>query len=352
MAFHRDRRIVDLFGIGVPIVQAPMLGISTPAMVVAVAEAGGLGSLSLSTLSPKEARSTFAAVRLRTSKPISANFFCHKSVEMDPVHEAAWMGRLKPYYDEFSLDPTMPRPTTCIPTFSDLHCALVEELRPEVVSFHFGMPSGDLCNRVRKTGAKIVSSATTVEEAVWLEEAGCDAIIAQGLEAGGHRGTFLGGEPIKQIGTIALVPQVVDAVKVPVIAAGGIADPRGVSAAFALGASAVQVGTAFLFCEEANVPPLYRAALRAARADQTVTTNVLTGRPARAVENRIVRELGPVAKDVPAFPFATSALMPLRLASEATGCADFSALWCGQAAQLSRATRAADLVEWLSRGWT
>ena len=328
-----------------------MLGIVTPAMVVGVAKAGGLGSLSLTTLSPEESRVTLAAIRRHTLKPINVNFLCHQPTEMNSEREAAWMSCLKPYFAELGLD-FRERPTSLpIPTFNDVHCSIVEELKPDVVSFHFGLPSQKLLDRVQRTGAKVLSSATTVEEAVWLEEAGCDAIIAQGVEAGGHRGTFLQCNVTAQVGTMALVPQIVDAVNVPVIAAGGIGDPRGVAAAFALGASAVQVGSAFLFCDEANVSPVYREALRRARSDQTVVTNILTGRPARAIANRIVRELGPMENYAPCFPLAAGALAPLRAASEAHGSPDFMSLWCGQAVSLAREGSAAKLTKWLSSGW-
>jgi nitronate monooxygenase len=343
------RAIAELFKIEVPIIQAPMLGVVTAEMIIGVAEAGGLGSLPASHLGAEEARSIFSEMRRRTSKPINVNFLCHESPERNPACEDAWVQRLTPYYAELSLASDRDAPSVLVPAFGSAHCELLEEITPEVVSFHFGLPPKHLLERVRKTGAKIVSSATTVEEAVWLEQAGCDAIIAQGLEAGGHRGTFLRHEVDAQVGTMALVPQIVDAVKVPVIAAGGIGDPRGVAAAFALGASAVQIGTAFLLCEEANVSPLYRQAVRAARPEQTLVTNVFTGRPARVRETRIVRELGPIAKNVPAFPLAAAPLVPLRAASEPHGCTDFMPLWCGQAACLSPALSAAELTRWLSK---
>jgi nitronate monooxygenase len=342
--------ITELFGIELPIIQAPMLGIVTTSLIVGVAEAGGLGSLPLSNLRPDEARSIFSEIRRVTSKPINVNFLCHDAAERNLACEDAWVQCLKPYYAELGLDSEPGSLNIPLPTFGNAHCALLEEITPEVVSFHFGLPPKQLLERVRRTGAKIVSSATTVEEAEWLEEAGCDAIIVQGIEAGGHRGMFLHQKIDAQVGTMALVPQVVDAVKVPVIAAGGIGDPRGVAAAFALGASAVQVGTAFLFCEEANIPPLYRQAVRAARPDQTLITNVFTGRPARVLETRIVRELGPMASNVPAFPLAGVALAPLRAASEPRGCTDFMPLWCGQAACLSPELSAAKLTRWLFGG--
>jgi nitronate monooxygenase len=350
MITHPASRILDLLGIEVPIIQAPMLGIVTPAMVVGVAKAGGLGSISLTTLSPEESGTALAAIRRHTSKPVNVNFLCHQPAEMNSAREAAWMSCLKPYFAELGLDFRDRPATPPIPTFNEVHCSVVEELKPDVVSFHFGLPNPNLLDRVQRTGAKVLSSATTVEEAVWLEEAGCDAVIGQGVEAGGHRGTFLQCDVAAQVGTMALVPQIVDAVNVPVIAAGGIGDPRGIAAAFALGASAVQVGSAFLLCDEANVSPVYRKALRRARADQTVVTNIFTGRPARAMANRIVRELGPMTNDAPCFPLAAGALAPLRAASEARGSADFMSLWCGQAVSLAREGSATKLTKWLSSG--
>jgi NAD(P)H-dependent flavin oxidoreductase YrpB (nitropropane dioxygenase family) len=225
---------------------------------------------------------------------------------------------------------------------------IVDEYHPEVVSFHFGLPEAALLARVRASGAKILSSATTVDEARWLEARGCDAIVAQGFEAGGHRGHFLSEEIATQVGTIALVPQVVDAVKVPVIAAGGIADARGIVAAFALGAAAVQLGTVYLFCPEARVAPPHRAALQETRDDASVLTNVFTGRPARGIVNRVVRDLGPISPLAPAFPLAAGAIAPLRAAAERTGSGDFTPLWSGQAARLGRALPAGELTRQLA----
>jgi nitronate monooxygenase len=220
----------------------------------------------------------------------------------------------------------------------------VEEIGPQVVSFHFGLPEASLLERVQATGAKVISTATTVAEARWLEARGCDAIIAMGTEAGGHRGTFLPGDLHTQAGTLALVSQIADAVAVPVIAAGGIADGRGLAAALMLGASGVQMGTAYLLASELQLPPVYRAALQRAGDESTALTNIFTGRPARAIVNRIMRELGPLAADVPPFPLAGLPLGPLRVHSEALGSDDFTALWCGQAAHLAQALPAGDIT--------
>ena len=311
-----DSRILDLLGIELPILLAPMAGVVGAPMAVAVAAAGGLGALPCALLSPDQMRQELAAVRRSTSRPINMNFFCHKPASFDPARETAWRQQLMPYYTELGLDPGMAIPASNIAPFDGAACDLLAELKPAVVSFHFGLPAKDLLNRVKATGAKILSSATTVDEARWLEDNGCDAIIAQGLEAGGHRGMFLSRHVSTQAGTMALVPQVVDAVKLPVIAAGGIADSRGIAASFALGASAVQIGTAFLLCPEARTASLHRQALKTVRDNQTVITTVFSGRPARAIVNRATRELGPLSDEVPAFPLAGNALAPLRAKAE------------------------------------
>jgi len=207
---------------------------------------------------------------------------------------------------------------------------VLEEFRPAVVSFHFGLPAADLVARVRSCGAKILSSATTVDEALWLEAHGVDAIVAQGLEAGGHRGLFLSNDLTSQTGTFALVPQIVRAVRVPVIAAGGIADAKGVAAAIALGAAGAQIGTAYLLCPEATTSDVHRTALKSDAARLTAVTNLFTGRPARGIVNRLIRELGPICDTAPEFPLAIAAIAPLRAKAEPLGKSDFSPLWAGQ----------------------
>jgi nitronate monooxygenase len=345
-----DRRIQDLFGIELPILQAPMAGSVGSEMAIAVSEAGGLGSLPCAMLNPEQMRNELGIIRQRTSRPINLNFFCHQPSQADRAREDAWKQRLASYYVELGLDPQAPVPAAARAPFDSTMCDLVEEFLPEVVSFHFGLPERALLERVRATGAKIISSATTVDEARWLESHGCNAIIAQGYEAGGHRGVFLTEDISTQAGTMALVPQVVDAVKVPVIAAGGIGDARGVVAALALRASAVQIGTAYLFCPEARVSPLHRDALKWAKDNDTVLTNVFTGRPARGIVNRIVREIGPISELAPQFPLASSAVTPLRTRAEAAGSDAFSPLWSGQAAALGRDVPAGELTRQLGIG--
>jgi nitronate monooxygenase len=340
--------ILKLLGIDLPIIQAPMAGLSTSAMAIGVSQAGGLGSIAGALLSPNALSAELNAFRVRSRGPINLNFFCHPESRADPLRGATWQQRLKPYFHELGLSQEIATVVPSVIPFSDEHCDLVMELRPEIVSFQFGLPREGLVDRIKAAGSKILGSANTVEEAIWLEERGCDAIIAQGWEAGGHRAMFLGESVATQAGTMALVPQVVDAVSVPVIAAGGIADGRGIAAAFALGASGVQIGTAYLFCPEANVDPLYRQALNSAYDDRTIITNIFTGRPARAIVNRIVRELGPMAKEVPAFPLAIGALQPMSTKAKSDGSGDFTPFWSGQAASLGRELPANDLTRLLA----
>lgn len=339
-----DRRILDLLGIRHPILLAPMAGPGTAALAGAVTEAGGLGALACALLSVNDARAAVGRVRNSIAGPINLNFFCHSAPTPDKARERVWRERLGPYYAELGLDPRASAPTASRAPFDSQYCDLVEELRPEVVSFHFGLPQTDLLDRVKAAGARVIATATTVREALWLESRGCDAVIAQGLEAGGHRGGFLDLDPARQVGTFALVPQMADAVRVPVIAAGGIADGRGVVAALALGAAAVQMGTAFLLCPEAGASALHRAALTEAADDDTAVTNLFTGAPARGVINRLMREVGPLSQDAPSFPLAGAALAPLRAAAEARGAADFTNLWSGQASRMAKAVPAGVLV--------
>src|ERR1700761_5072853 len=331
-----DRRIIELFKTEHPIVLAPMAGVMDAELVIAAAEGGALGSLPCAMLSADKAREQVNIIRQRVSAPVNMNFFCHTPVEADAARETGWKQRLAEYYKEHALDPAAPLNAANRAPFDAAMCELVEELKPEVVSFTFGLPDRALLARVKAAGCIVISSATIVREAIWLEENGVDAIIAQGAEAGGHRGMFLAGNIAEQPGTFALVPQVVDAVRVPVIAAGGIADGRGIAAAFALGAAGVQIGTAYLRCPESKVSVPARAALAHARDDSTVITNVMTGRPARGVANRVMREIGPISADAPAFPHAATALGPLKAAAEKLGKVDFTNLWAGQGVRMGR----------------
>jgi nitronate monooxygenase len=337
----------DLLGTELPVIQAPMAGVQGSALAIAVCNAGGLGSLPCAMLSLAEMRSELAAIRAGTDRPFNANFFCHIQPEPDARREAAWRALLAPYYEEFGIDPATISGGSGRAPFSEEAADLLDEFRPPVVSFHFGLPSGSLMARVKAVGCKILASATTVEEARWLEERGVDGIIAQGLEAGGHRGMFLSEDVTTQAGIFALLPQIVREVKVPVIAAGGIADAAGVAAAMVLDAAAVQVGTAYLLCAEATTRPVHRAALKSEAARQTAVTNLFSGRPARGIVNRVMKELGPINETAPAFPWASAALAPLRAKAESLGDGGFSPLWCGQNASGCREISAAEVTRML-----
>jgi nitronate monooxygenase len=334
----------QILDIELPIIQAPMAGVQGSALAIAVSNAGGLGSLPCAMLSLDTTQTELAAIARGTRKPYNVNFFCHTSPTPDPKREAAWRKALSPYYREFGIDPeSIPSGPGRMP-FDDETAEVLAPFRPAVVSFHFGLPSTRLVTKVKRWGSTILSSATTVAEARWLEERGVDAIIAQGLEAGGHRGMFLSDDLTTQVGTLALVRQIVQSVRLPVVAAGGIADAAGVAAALALGAAGVQVGTAYMLCPEATTSAVHRAALGSESARHTAITNVITGRPARGIVNRIIRELGPISSVAPAFPLAVAAVAPLRARAESQGSGDFSPLWAGQNASGSKEVPAADLT--------
>lgn len=337
-----------LFNVEKPIIQAPMAGVQDYRLAAAVSNAGGLGSLPCAMLGPDALREELKALDEATSKPYNLNFFAHTPPEPNPQQEANWQQALAPYYKEFGIDPASITAGPGRMPFNEESAAIVEEFRPAVVSFHFGLPKPELLERVKKAGAKVLSTATTVDEALWLEQHGADAIIAQGLEAGGHRGIFLTKDMTTQMGTFALLPQIVAAVKIPVIAAGGIATAEGVRAALDLGSVAAQIGTAFMLCPEATTKPLHREALKSPAARHTAITNLFSGGPARGIVNRVMRELGPVCDQAPAFPLATNAIAPLRAAGEAAGTGDFSPLWSGQNASGCREVPAGVLVEELA----
>lgn len=343
-----DRRLIDLFRIEHPILLAPIAGAMDAELAIEVCEAGGLGSLPTAMIDPAQVRSEMARIRGGTRKPVNLNFFSHKPPALNNAHQVRWRERLDAYYRELNIDPAAPVPVTNRVPFDETLCGIMEDLKPEIVSFHFGLPEAGLLKRVKATGCTLISSATTAEEARWLEGQGVDAVIAQGYEAGGHRSMFLTDDLAAQVGTFALVPQVVDAVKVPVIAAGGIGDARGIAAAFMLGAAGVQIGTAFMHCPEAKISAFHRAALKSLPSNGTVQTNLMTGRPARYIVNRLVREVGPISDLAPEFPLAAGALAPLRAKAEAQGSADFSPMSSGQAAPLGRAMPARELTRALA----
>lgn len=338
----QDRRLLDLFGVEHPILQAPMAGVTSPQMAIAASEAGALGGIAAAMLTPEGIRQELQMVKQGTGRPFNVNFFVHKPPAVDAARDAQWRQKLAPYFGELGVPPDTKGPSRA--AFDASMCDLLLEFMPKVASFHFGLPDRALVKRLKAAGILVLSSATTAEEARWLEGEGADAVIAQGAEAGGHRGMFLVDDISRQAGTMALVPQVVDAVKVPVIAAGGIGDGRGVAAALALGAAGAQIGTAFMLTPEAKTTPLHRAALKQANDNSTTLTNVFTGRPARGIVNRIVREIGPMSADAPAFPLAAEATQPLRGAAEAKGSTDFTPLWSGQAPTLAREMPAGEVV--------
>jgi nitronate monooxygenase len=339
----QDRRLLDLFGIEHPILQAPMAGVTSPQLCIAAAEAGALGSVAGAMLTVDGLRQEIQVVKQATGRPFNVNFFVHKPPKPDADRDARWRQRLAAFYAELGVPADAKGGSRA--AFDATACDLLLEFKPKVASFHFGLPDRALVQKLKAAKILVISSATTAEEARWLESEGVDAVIAQGNEAGGHRGMFLTDDIARQPGTMALVPQVVDAVKVPVIAAGGIGDGRGIAAALALGAAGVQIGTAFMLTPEAKTAPMHRAALKQANDNSTTLTNVFTGRPARGIVNRIIREVGPMSADAPAFPLAAEATQPLRGPAEAKGSTDFTPLWSGQAPTLAREMPAGELVK-------
>ncbi len=347
-------RLRQRLGTRWPLIQAPMAGVQDHRLAVAVSQAGALGSLPSATFSAEALQSEMKALSAvlggpgsADRKPFNVNFFCHQPPTVDAARELRWREALSPYYPRFGIDPSgIPAGAGRAP-FSAALLELIEPFRPPVLSFHFGLPQGALLQRAKAWGAYVLSSATTVEEGLWLQAHGADAVIAQGLEAGGHRGHFLSHDLSLQQGTLTLLPQLVRALQVPVIAAGGVADAQGVAAALALGAAGVQVGTAYLLCDEAQTSRVHRAALSSPAAAHTALTNCFTGRPARGIVNRLMRELGPLSPVAPDFPLATAALAPLRAAAEAQGLGDFSPLWAGQNTSGCQAVPAAELTRQL-----
>jgi nitronate monooxygenase len=275
------------------------------------------------------------AIKESCDKPFNVNFFCHQSPVADAVRERGWRTALEPYYKEFGIDPLEISAGVRRDPFNAEMLEILRAFKPAVVSFHFGLPADNLLAGVKAMGSKIFCSATTVAEALWLEARGVDAIIAQGVEAGGHRGMFLDEDITSQVGIFALLPQILQAVKLPVIAAGG------------MGACAAQIGTAYLLCDEATTSEVHRSALKAPTASHTALTNRFSGRPARSIVNRVMRELGPIGEVSP-FPLAATAIAPLRRAAEARGLGDFSPLWSGQNPSGCREIPAAELTRCLA----
>ncbi len=343
-----DRRLLDLLELEIPIIQAPMAGADSVALARSVSATGALGSLACALLSPDGVREAARALRDGMDRPFNLNFFCHTMAAPDKVAEDRWKNFLSSHYERLHLDIEAVTESRLRLPFNEEMCEVVEEVRPQVASFHFGLPAPALVERLSRRGVKILSSATSVDEALWLEDHGCDAVIVQGFEAGGHRAMFLETDVAVQVGLFALLPQVADAISMPVIAAGGIADARGIVAALALGASGVQLGTAYLLCPEANVSSPYRRALEQATATGTAITNLLSGRPARGILNRYLREAGPISESALAFPYAATLVAPLRAESEKAGSVDYMQMWAGQAAKLAKAKPADQLTRELA----
>lgn len=344
-----NTELLNLINIKIPIVQAPMAGANDSNMAISVANAGGLGSIPCGMLDLNEMKEEILNFRQHSSQPLNVNFFCHETLPETPQTEAVWANTLQPFYDELGVDSQQECVHVARVSFDDERCRLVEELRPEIVSFHFGLPSTFLLNRVKATGACIMATATTVEEARYLENHCCDVVIAQGYESGGHRGMFLTTDVESQVGLFALLPQIVDAVSIPVIAAGGIADARGIAAAFMLGAAGVQLGSAYMLSPESIISDLHRDNIQKHSVDNTAVTNVFSGRPARGIINKLMKDLGPISNLSPAFPKAGDALSLLKIEAEKCGNSDFSSLWVGQAGSMAQEKSSAEITKTLAR---
>lgn len=323
-------RLEEVLGTQLPIIQAPMAGVQNSALALAVCRAGGLGSLPCAMLSAEALQQELTLLSEQADGPWNLNFFAHSNPPADASGEQQWRNALAPYYAELGLNIESIQAGAGRRPFDLETLELIAPFRPPVVSFHFGLPDAAIIERIKGWGGKLLSTATTLTEGRWLQANGADAVIAQGLEAGGHRGQFLSNDLSLQMGTFALLPQLVAALDIPVIAAGGIADADGVAAAMALGAAGAQVGTAYLLCPEATTTALHRAALQSEGAEHTALTNLFSGGPARGIVNRVMRELGPLSQLAPAFPMAGTAITPLRSAAEKAGSSDFSPLWSGQ----------------------
>src|SRR5580700_11132190 len=343
-------RVSSRLGIEYPIIQGPLGGLSTQRLTAAVSNFGGLGSFGAHGLSPAAIKDVIAEIRALTAKPFAMNLWV--SMEDEGARSSnseafsRSLGSITGHIQ--SLGGKLPAFTPYTPvTFEDQVRVLLDAKVP-VFSFIVGIPPHEILDECRRQGIVTIGTATTPDEAIALEQAGVDLVVASGFEAGGHRGSFLRSSEDSLTGTFSLVPQVVDAVSVPVIAAGGVGDARGIVAAFALGAAAAQIGTAYLHCPESQISPLYRRALKGTRDNETAIANVFTGRPARAIVNRFMLEVGPMSDVAPEFPLAAATLAPLRAKSEMAGSADFTPFWSGQAARLGRQLSAEELTKQLA----
>ncbi|MCU9948295.1 NAD(P)H-dependent flavin oxidoreductase [Pseudomonas sp. PDM13] len=340
----------ELLGIDIPLIQAPMVGVSTPKLAAAVSNAGALGSIGIGASTPDQARTMIRDTRALTAKPFNVNLFCHQPAQADPAREQAWLEHLRPLFAEFDAEP----PATLreiYRSFLDdpaMLQVLLEEA-PAVVSFHFGLPQQGWIDQLKARGIRLLATATNLAEARLIEAAGIDAIVAQGVEAGGHRGVF---EPEQDalIGTFALTRTLASQTRLPVIAAGGIMDGASIRAALQLGASGAQLGTAFILCPESAANTAYREAMKSPRVERTALTAAISGRAARGLPNRLFSDVGhPQAPALPDYPITYDAAKALHAAASAKGCDDYAVQWAGQGAPLARALPAAELVAALAR---
>lgn len=345
---RRTLSLSSIWGTRYPLIQAPMAGVQDERLALAVSTAGALGSLPAAMLDAVSMRSKLQVLQA-SGLPYNVNFFCHRSLPPTPEVEATWLATLRPYYREMNIEPGLAPSSSSRRPFDAQMAEVLEEFRPTVVSFHFGLPDRLLLASIKARGAFVISSATTPREALWLQKNGADGVILQGLEAGGHRGHFLDCYTQLQSSTSELLAKVAGQLSIPLIAAGGIADAAGVKAAMELGASCVQAGTPFLLCTEALTTPIHRARLRDREA-QTALTNVFTGGLARGLINRVMQELGPVSELAPPFPHATPAIAPLRTRAESLGLDAFTPLWSGINRHGCIEGPAHQVVEALARG--
>lgn len=344
--------LTDRLGIH-PIIQAPMAGVATPELAAAVSNAGGLGSLGIGANSVDQARTMIERTRALTTRPFNVNVFCHAPALRDAARETAWLAHLAPLFQESGCE---------VPTeLDEIYRSFVEddealemllETRPAVVSFHFGLPSEARIRALREAGIYTLATATSLREARWIQEQGVDAIVAQGDEAGGHRGCFDPEADDERLSTSVLVRLLVEEMALPIVAAGGIMDGQGVRSALALGASAAQLGTAFLLCPESAANGGYRSNLKSERAGVTRMTTALSGRPARGILNRLIRHADAVpGATPPAYPVAYDAAKRLNAAAARLGHHEFAAHWAGQGAPLARELPAGELVSRLLQEW-
>lgn len=341
--------ITELLGVENAIIQAPMAGVQNWQLAVAVAEAGGLGSIPCGMLTPEQICAEIAQFKQHSNKPFNLNFFCHQVPEVSDTQIKTWVDSLQPYYQEAGLTPEYSANASRMP-FSHVVADAIAQYQPKIMSFHFGLPEPDLLERIKGWGCVVLSSATTVAEGLWLEANGADVIIAQGNEAGGHRGMFLSDDLATQIDTQELLSGLAKAVSIPVIAAGGISDADDIRAVLKLGAQGVQLGTTYLLCDEAKTSDIHREMLLQ-QDTPTAITNLFSGRPARGIKNRVMTELGEISSAALPFPFATQAIAPLRTFAEAKGLPDFTPLWSGCNRTGCKAISATELTEQLLAGF-